>query len=468
VDLARIDVSSREQIERRLSFEVLLSDLSARLLIASPQEVDKEIERGLDEVRRFFQCDRGGLLCFSDDGKRVLVTHISCGEGIPPVPGDLNLLEIFPWAYEQLIVLGRPIIMTRLEDLPSEAERDRQAWASMETCASLDIPLLANPAAHYIISMQYTTHEFEWPEEYISRLRLFGELCINALSRKKADYALRESEERLTLATDAGGIGLWAMDFDTRMVWVSDKTRQLFHFLPDEEISYQHFIDAIYPDDRQMVGENVERVLKKEADLFVEYRVLLPDGNIRWILSRGSFEGASLGHSPRLIGVSVDITGRKRTEAELQNFGGRLIHAAEKERAHLAREIHDDFNQRLALLGMELDILGQDSPVSEEALKVKLTELSSVVKDLSADMQRLSRQLHPAKLTQLGLVASLQSLCKEITERSSTRVEFFAGDVPRHLPACVSICLYRIAQEALNNVVRHSGARQSQVMLSAV
>ncbi len=459
------DIRSRAKLEDRLTFETLVSDVSARLATLPYGEIDKGIEEALDAVRGFFDCDRCGLLSLTEDGRQAFVTHASYAENIPHVPGDIDRIGLFPWSHAELL-RGRTIRFTRLSDLPEEAERDRQSWAELGVCSTLDIPLHVAQSFRYVILVQSLRTECDWPDEYLPRLRLLGEVFANALERKRTEESLRESEERLRLATESAGIGLWAMDLDTGSIWVSDNTRRLFHFGAKEEPTYQKFREVIHPDDLRMTDEHVERSVRSMGDLRVDFRVMFPDGGVNWICARGCIKRATPGEAPRLMGVLIDISERKRAEEVLESIGGRLIHAAENERAHLARELHDDFNQRMSLVAVELDMMTQGLPELAKDVRQKLGQLSSVVKDLSADIQRLSRQIHPAKLAQLGLVAALQSLCRETSAVSGTQIEFFAGVVPRQLPDCIALCLYRIAQESLQNVIRHSEAKDTRVMLS--
>ncbi|MCC6143965.1 MAG: PAS domain-containing protein [Candidatus Hydrogenedentes bacterium] len=461
------DIRSRDRCEERLTFETLISDISARLVTLPLTEVDQGIVQAFDAVREFFDCDRCGLLSLSEEGNQAFVTHASYAENVPHVSGSSDRVVLFPWARMELL-RGNVIKFSRLSDLPPEAEKDRQSWAALDVASTLEIPIHVAGCFRYVIVIQCLRAERVWPEAWIPRVRLLGEVFANTLERKKSEQALRLSEERLRLATDAAGVGLWAMEVDTRSIWLSERARVMFDLDPDEEPHYQRFREAIHPDDRLMVDEQIEQSLRLSADLKIDFRVVLSDGSLHWIHTRGRLEHAAPGKASRLMGISIDITERKRTQEVLRGIGGRLIHAAENERAHLARELHDDFNQRMSLVAVELDILNQSLPQSEKDLHQKLGELSSVVKDLSADMQRLSRQIHPAKLAQLGLVAALQSLCREVSANTDTQVEFFAGVVPRPLPDCIALCLYRIAQEALQNVIRHSEARDARVMLSTV
>jgi signal transduction histidine kinase len=168
----------------------------------------------------------------------------------------------------------------------------------------------------------------------------------------------------------------------------------------------------------------------------------------------------------------VDITERRQAEEglresqrELQVLTGRLLHSQETERRRIARELHDDLNQSLALLSVDLDLLSQKPLESGNQLGGRIQELSARVKELSSSVHSLSHRLHPSKLEQLGLLAAVRSLCKELTQSHSLPIAFTHHGVPDTLPDDTALCLYRIAQEALANVVKHSGARQARVEL---
>ena len=98
---------------------------------------------------------------------------------------------------------------------------------------------------------------------------------------------MRESEARLSMATNAAGAGLWGMEIDTGKVWVSEKTRELFHFAPDQELNYESFFKVIHPEDHERVDQAVQQALQSGENLLIDYRIFLPDGSIRWIGARG-------------------------------------------------------------------------------------------------------------------------------------------------------------------------------------
>jgi len=154
-------------------------------------------------------------------------------------------------------------------------------------------------------------------------------------------------------------------------------------------------------------------------------------------------------------------------EAEL-HLSGMVIHAQEKERSRLAAELHDDFGQRLALLIVGLEDAAESLPPSAVEIKHKLDELIASAGDLGDDLHTLSHRLHSATLDKLGLVTGLRALCEEFTARHGIVVSFSSDGVPRDIQSDVALCLFRIAQEGLQNIKKHSGASRAEVNLRQV
>jgi signal transduction histidine kinase len=153
---------------------------------------------------------------------------------------------------------------------------------------------------------------------------------------------------------------------------------------------------------------------------------------------------------------------------ELRKLAGQILGAQELERRRIARELHDDFGQGLALLSVELDLLRQRSEGISPEAQARMEAMSGRVKELSSSIHDLSHQLHPMKLEQLGLVAAMRGLTKEIAQSHKLPIDFRPEEVPAAIPPDVALCLYRVTQEALRNVVRHSGATSATVVVSAL
>ena len=156
---------------------------------------------------------------------------------------------------------------------------------------------------------------------------------------------------------------------------------------------------------------------------------------------------------------------REQVANEIRGLAGRLINAQELERHRIARELHDDFSQRLALLSVEMDLLGASGTAAQGQPAPQLAEVATRVKELSTEVHRMAYELHPAKIDQLGLVAAARGLCRELSQQTGMKIEFEPGTFPKQSPPDVSLCLYRIIQESLQNVIRHSKTREARVEL---
>ena len=155
---------------------------------------------------------------------------------------------------------------------------------------------------------------------------------------------------------------------------------------------------------------------------------------------------------------------RLARDAQMQ-LSGRLIDAQEKERRRLAAELHDDFSQRLALLALGLENASEALPDSPRSAKQQLQELMNSASELGADIHTVSHRLHSATLESLGLEPGISSLCKEFTDRHGIEIDFSADNIPRVVDPNVALCLFRIVQEALQNLKKHSGAARAEVRL---
>jgi len=155
----------------------------------------------------------------------------------------------------------------------------------------------------------------------------------------------------------------------------------------------------------------------------------------------------------------MDITERKLAEQALADMTRKLIEAQEQERARIGRELHDDINQRLALLSVELEQVQEDSDVRSQ-----IQELRKELTEISNDVQSLSHDLHSSKLEYLGVIAGMKSWCRDFAERQKLEIDF-RSDVSSRLPRELGVSLFRVLQEGLQNVVKHSGVKRVVVQV---
>jgi PAS domain S-box-containing protein len=240
-------------------------------------------------------------------------------------------------------------------------------------------------------------------------------------------------------------------------------------------IANRKFLDYRSMTKEQVVGRLVPEVLNKEFFEAVvkekldecfqgnvvryETKYTYPELGER-DLSLSYFPIEGVGGVDRIACILQDVTERKRAEEALSAVTRKLIGAQEQERARIGRELHDDINQRLAMLAVELEQL-QDNP----EVGSRLQELRKQTTEISNDIQALSHELHSSKLEYLGAVSGIKSWCKEFGERQRMEVEF-KSDVVSVLPLEVGVCLLRVLQEALHNAIKYSGTKRVDVQLA--
>jgi len=330
-------------IGKRLQFEQMNSELSARFINVPIERLDDQIEVALKKVLDFFQVDRVGLLHTLPNQDAWKITHVAYSEYATPVPvGTILPRSISPWAFDRLTREGKVVAYTRVDDMPDEARVDKQTWKEWGIRSNINLPVMKSGSIVHIISINAMRSERLWPEVFIPRLQLLGEIIVNALERRKTENALRENEAQLNLAATSAEAGLWSIYADTGRLWATDKLRDIFRFSPDEELNFERFMEIVHPDDRRRVRETFELCLKTRELVSLEYRILLPDGIEHWIAARGRSIPESPAQPERVMGVSIDVTERKKMEARLNDQLAEIRHLKEqleKENLYLRDEI---------------------------------------------------------------------------------------------------------------------------------
>lgn len=224
------------------------------------------------------------------------------------------------------------------------------------------------------------------------------------------------------------------------------------------------FENLVHPDDRTRVIDLIDEAIKTGLPTEGEWRVVWPDGSLHWIAARGQVLLNESGEPSRMFGVHLDVTERKQADEALSGMTRKLVEAQEQERSRIARELHDDITQRLAMLAIEIDQL-QEHPETPSEVRDRADELSKRTKEISTDVQALSHELHSSKLEYLGIVGGMKSWCSEFGERQGMEIEFKSSGLPNSLPSEISLCLFRVMQEALHNAAKHSGVKRVDVQL---
>jgi PAS domain S-box-containing protein len=222
--------------------------------------------------------------------------------------------------------------------------------------------------------------------------------------------------------------------------------------------------ESIHPDDLSQCLDKYITAFDRRDSFQLEYRLRRRDGQYRWLLDSGEprfdADGSFIGY----IGSVVDVTEHKSAEAALSATSQRLINAQEEERAWIARELHDDIGQRFSLLMMNLSRLPDLNSLTQ--VRAGILKAIQQASDLGNEMRTLSHRLHSASLDYVGLAAAASAYCSEVAEQHQVEIRLHSENISRNLPREVSLCLFRILQEALQNAIKHSGAREFRVFLN--
>ena len=293
---------------------------------------------------------------------------------------------------------------------------------------------------------------------------LIAGLLWQRATRRRAEADLRRSEEKFSKSFRESPLAITiASTRDGRYVDVNETFARQTGWRCDELIGRNPLEMNLWLDPAQRTAFLQDLLAKGNLRDF-EVKLRRKDGQIRTAL--GSAELIEVNGEPCTLSVFADVTERKAAEEALASLTGRLIEAQEEERKRIAREIHDDYQQRLAMVAIDLEILAEDASDSPRASQ--LQQLFDRVSELGTDLHSLSHSLHSSTLETLGLVAGMKAFCDEFTEQQGIRVDFAHENVRHGIPADVALCLFRIVQEGLRNTKRHSGAERADVRLEGV
>ncbi len=285
------------------------------------------------------------------------------------------------------------------------------------------------------------------------------------LSNRQLTSDITLANDHLRLAVESGKSVVWDWDLrGKRDFWFGDLHSMFGVQSGTFAGRIADFRRYVHPDDRERLSKSIAEAIQTHSPFEGEFRVVLPDGAVRDATAMGKCYYGPHGQPERMLGITMDISERKQAERELRELSGHLIAAQEEERARIARELHDDLSQRLALLAVEMQTL--NCFATEVAAAESLDALVQRIKEISEDVHSLSHRLHPALLDRVGLVPALRKLCKDLQAQSGIMLTFACEDVSDSLPKNVSVNLFRVAQEALANVIKHSDAAAATVELT--
>jgi PAS domain S-box-containing protein len=366
---------------------------------------------------------------------------------------------MFGYAEEEAI--GQPITIIGVPELYKEEGHIRRRLAAGERIAHYETVRVSKAGKRIDVSLTISPIKDEE-----GRIIGASKILRDITERKEAE----EGKERFRSVFECSAVGMALVSCNGRWIKVNRALCEMLGY-SEQELLATNFQSLTHPDDLEADLSYAQKVFTGQLRFYhMEKRYIHKQGHVVWVRLTASAVPDASGKVSYSVAQVQDITATKNAEEalrqdqeQLQNLAGRLITVQEEERKRIARELHDDINQRLALLAVRLD--GLNLPDSAHELRREVGGVRQEVEDLLTDIQALSHLLHSSKLDYLGLAAAAAGFCKEFSDLQKMEIDFRAENVPEDLSPEISLCLFRALQEALRNAVKHGGARHVQVSL---
>ena len=299
-----------------------------------------------------------------------------------------------------------------------------------------------------------------------------GRNTICLLSRditleKNVMEELRKQEALLNQAEQLACLGSWEYSVAGRsFVWSDQMYRMLEREPSDKPVSLEEACAIFHPDDRARVRDDVRAIILEARPLENELRFLLPDGRIRVFHSRAVPVADEHGTIFQIRGMSQDITERREAEEEQRRLSQQLLNVRDEEHRRLARNLHESASQSLAVLKMTLSRLIEVVPAQLESVRTLVTSCDALAEEAIREVRTVSYLLHPLLLDDAGLGPALRWYARGFTERSHVAVDVQIEDESGRLSQESETAIFRIVQEALTNIHRHSGSRTAVIRIA--
>jgi formate hydrogenlyase transcriptional activator len=325
----------------RLEFETLLSNTSAQLIVIESDRLGETVESALEAARSFFRADRCCILTVSDDREIWQGAYTAFGDGVPPISKDINLAQYYPWVTQRVVFDQETLILSSLDEMPPEAALDRASCEAMGIRSFVNIPIKVGPSRLHMMHLNSVSEEREWPEEFVPRLRLLGEMLVNTIERVRESDLAREQAVRVAAAVDAAELGFGEWKLGMVQPYLDNRMCDLLGIgIGEFENARELWVQRAQADVQPRLSEQIQRLQAGEIErTHFEYQYNHPQRGLIWLQhsSRRLEEG---GGPPRIIVAIEDVTERRRALEDLQLLREKLEH----ENVYLRQEVKERFD----------------------------------------------------------------------------------------------------------------------------
>jgi PAS domain S-box-containing protein len=283
---------------------------------------------------------------------------------------------------------------------------------------------------------------------------------------KRAEQALQQREKELLEAQRLAHVGSWVWDPETdRITWSEESYRIAGRDTNLPPVNFREQRQLYTSESWERLQRAVEEALRSGTPYELDLELSRQDGTKKWIRTRGEAQRDTRGRIALLRGTTQDITDQKNAEEVLKSVNQRVIEAQEQEATRIARDLHDDINQQLSILMLGIQIIKKKPLVSQDEFRERMDELSNQAERISSGVRSLAHRLHSSELEYLGIVAAMRGHCRESAKQHNVEIHFSHNEVSPTIPYDISLCLFRVLQEALHNAMKHSGVGRFEVHL---
>lgn len=374
-----------------------------------------------------------------------------------------------PLAISRISALPSPLMNRGVKTVPAQTARRTARYPEylaifVGGITAFRLPGIPNAYKDYIAGTVFLVLAEMMLIAGLLRNRVKKRTLISELEKSQA--VLRESEERFRLVANTAPVMIWMSGPDKMCVYFNKPWLDFTGRTLEQELG-NGWAEGVHADDLQRCLDIYSKSFDERKAFTMEYRLRRHDDQYRWIHDTGVPRFNQDGSFAGYIGSCIDVADRIAAQEALSSVNRRLIAAHEEERTWIARELHDDICQRVAFLGIELSQIKQDIPTHSADLRGRMQQAWQHTAEISNEIHSLSHRLHSSKLEYLGIVEAARAFCQEFAEQQKVEIDFLHDEIPRGLPREVSVCLFRVLQEALRNAVKYSGVRYFEVELRA-